>query len=167
MAKKKKKLTRHEAIMTRHAAIRLLASMHEDDEVIAAISNEFGIQHSLAKRVVADAWNEICTADDGLDVAKKKGFIFMATREHHRRCLEKGDLAQGTATLRLMARLWNLDQHPKDAHQDLGALAPKDEFTDRSAADLKYYADHGHWPEDKRPPKKDQAVPKDPLAGLH
>lgn len=151
--------------MARHAAIRLLASMREDDEVIAALTLEFGIQHAIAKRVVADAWNEICTADDGLDVAKKKGFIFMATREHHRRCLEKGDLAQATATLRLMARLWNLDQHPKEG-PDLGA-PPRDEFSERSAADLKYYAEHGFWPEDKRPAKKAPGAPKDPLAGLH
>lgn len=164
---RRKKLNKREKILARHAAIRLLSAMHDDDDVIQALCQEFTIQESLSKRIVAEAWREIISADDGLDLGKKKGFIFMATREHFRRCLEKDNLPQATNCLRLMARLWGLDR-VRDEDLIPQPDAETDEFSGRSAEELRYFAENGHWPSDKRVSKRDTAkTTVDPLAGIH
>lgn len=165
MARSKKNLAKRERVLAKYAALRLLAGMAEDVEVIAAISKEFGCCASAAKAVVAEAWSEIMSADDGVDVQQKKGLMVMASREHYRRCMEKGDTAQGTASLRLLARIWGLEKQPET--NPLDEPKKKGEYDGRSPEELRHYAKHGSWPEEQRPVKKAPEAPRDPLAGLH
>jgi hypothetical protein len=166
MAARKKKMSKREQLLARHVAIRLLASMAEDDEVIEALVKQYNIQDALAKRIVVSAWDEIISADDGMVTSQKKGLLLMATREHYRRCLEAKDLAQGTASLRLLARLFGVDK--SDPTSIDPSQPAKDEFAGRSPADLRFYAQNGHFPEEARAPQaKKSTKTEDPLSGLH
>jgi hypothetical protein len=152
-------------VLARYMAIRLLSQLVDDWEVIEALERQFNVSDTVAKTLVREAWAEIVSADDGLDLRRRKGIMFMAAREHFRRCNEKGDLAQATASLRLIARIWGLDK-PQEERDQLPSEQTKDEFSGRSASELRYYEQHGCWPADALPPPKGNK-PQDPLAGLH
>jgi hypothetical protein len=166
----RKRLPVREHTLARYAAIRLLAQLNEDSEVIAAIAREWNIRDALAKAIVQEAWDEITSADDGLDMAKKKGLLFMTARELFRQCTEQKDFAQANSSLRTIAKIWGLDRQLPEKRDKVegGAAKPetKDEFNGRSSKDLRFYSEHGCFPEEYREPKRGGGKP-DPLDGLH
>jgi len=164
--KQSKQLSGRRRLLAKYAAQRLLATLAEDSEVIEALVQEFNCPVSVAEAVVAEAWREIIQADDGYSESEKKGIMLSITREFYRRTLEEKAYAPALGAIRHMSRLFGVDRAREERDKVPDGSGTVDEFSGRSAGDLRFYADHGCFPEEHKAPKK-RPGKHDPLAGLH
>jgi len=148
----------------RYLAEDLLAELKPEREIVKAIAARFGCREQAARRLYNEAWR-------GLALAEAEGRA--ERRGRMERTLEllfqKAFTARQWAVCERIAKglraLGGLDAPIKVEGLVPGARSGGAE-EERTDAELDYYAEHGHWPEEA--PKKAKVAPAvDPLERLH
>ena len=146
------------------AARQMFGAQLQPDQMVDALMEQYMIPENTAVAIVKQAHEDIFAANTGLDPARTKAHLLHCAQELFADCKEQKNASAAVAVLKLQGTLHGIMR--QDAHAPTLA-APSDEFSSRPEKDNRFFAEHGCWPEEYKPPKKRETATRDPLAKLH
>lgn len=162
-------LTKIEEYEATALAEELLAQVMRPATVVKKIAEEYNVGDATARRICKNAEGRLMKA--GEEDTKKRRTQHVARLEAlYRRALQNDKLTVCESVLRQLGRIHGVEA-PQQIHHT-GSVSIDQQFESRSDAELDYYIEHQHWPEEapRHPQQGGESAAKnedDPLAGLH
>lgn len=157
-----RRLTRAKRLEARFLAEEGMAELRPERDILRDIEARFCVSEQAARDVYLEAWHGLSKAE-AEDRAQRRGQMERVLTRLYRKCWEARQWNTCARVAKELKDLFGLDAPIKVEGLVLGQSSAEEE---RSDADLDYYSEHGHWPEEA--PRKIVAPPSaDPLARLH
>jgi hypothetical protein len=137
------KIEKQEALLL---AQELLSQAQVPDVVRRALKSAYPrMSATMVARTVREAQRLVLATIDE-SVEQLRGKVVARSDALYRRALRDGKLTVCVELLKLQSKVYGIERPTEVRHS--GAVVVRDDFDDRSEADLRFFLDHGCFPEE-------------------
>jgi hypothetical protein len=140
----------------------LVAKVYSRQHILAELQKKYGFLQDAAERLYGEVWADITTADQ-LTLPARRSLLQQQWDALYRAAYDAKQFGVCAVVLSQVKRMYGVD--PPTRHQVLPPAA-SDEVSQRTDAELEYYAERGHWPEEAGKQAPALPPPRDPLEVL-
>lgn len=158
-------LTRALRLQARYAAEDMIAELQPEREIVKVIASRFEVSEQVGRDVYNEAFKLLAAAEQ-VDRPTRRGKMEMVLEKLYRDAHRARQYGVCARIAKELKDLFGLNAPIKVEGLLPGARSP-DDPENRTDAELEYYDQHGHWPEEAPRRAKASDLPKDPLASIH